>query len=429
MLRSFSFFDTRAVLSIGFLGSFRCNVCNFSTNFGIEWLENWLLHDPRATMFAARHGGTIGRERALRLVRAYENPTSVEILSDLLLNDEWSYIRAVAFDYLSEIKDDRVFSLFVKATQDKSWEFRKSAIKFLSSFGSKAIDPIRELLRSEDKDVSYTAKDALKKLGCSDDELLLSLKTNLRESDSDLSNLWRGVPHSVESFRQAAEKFEADLGLQLKQDELRDGWKIQREIRIPKNFHKVIKEITFWYNSEDRALYTIQHIPETVIDVPTLIETWEDPIIALRCSQFEGGLQNDQEALRNLAKSAEEKDLSFDISAHHMKSYPILRILLGFRRSIWPKPFYFEATPDITFGDVQGFINGLIQKGRYRLIFMYQLEVDKYASVDVILDFSKEQFKSLKSCISDVTMYHNSLPLEIRDHKQAVKEFISKMPL
>lgn len=44
---------------------FRCNLCSFSTNFGVEWVSNH-LKKGRYRVFGPLEGGSAGRDKALK---------------------------------------------------------------------------------------------------------------------------------------------------------------------------------------------------------------------------------------------------------------------------------------------------------------------------------------------------------------------------
>lgn len=94
-----------------FVRQYHCNVCSLSSNLGIKWIQSAL-----ASARPIRHGGTLGRDRALRLLRVLENQKSVDILTEAL-DDEYDLIRAFAEDFL---KDQGIYRTGALDTQGET---------------------------------------------------------------------------------------------------------------------------------------------------------------------------------------------------------------------------------------------------------------------------------------------------------------------
>ncbi len=162
------------------------------------------------------------REYALGSLAELEDARSIDLITEVLLNDEDEYVRMSAVDLLGyigseaagslrealqdenvEVRESAVEALGViraleGALSDEVKDVRMSAVEVLGDIGSEvSIDSLRKVLQDEDVEVRKSAMGALGAIG--GDEAVLALEgTLLLEEDEDLWQFATEVLSSLE---------------------------------------------------------------------------------------------------------------------------------------------------------------------------------------------------------------------------------------
>ncbi len=163
------------------------------------------------------------REYALGSLAELEDARSIDLITEVLLNDEDEYVRMSAVDLLGYIGSEVAIGSLSEALQDENVEVRESAVEalgviralegalsdevkdvrmsaveVLGDIGSEvSIDSLRKVLQDEDVEVRKSAMGALGAIG--GDEAVLALEgTLLLEEDEDLWQFATEVLSSLE---------------------------------------------------------------------------------------------------------------------------------------------------------------------------------------------------------------------------------------
>ncbi len=129
------------------------------------------------------------RKYALDSFKELEDESSIDLLTEVLINDEDKDVRMSAADALGDIGEDtdiRAIRALEGALSDEDVDIRMSAVYALGSIGSEiAIDSLREALQDEDVDIRMGAVGALGIIG-GDRAVRALLEDALLDEDEDL---------------------------------------------------------------------------------------------------------------------------------------------------------------------------------------------------------------------------------------------------
>ena len=103
------------------------------------------------------------RKEAVYSLGELEDVKSIELLSEVLLNDRDKDVRVAAADILGDIGGETAIDSLINALQDEDKEVRERVMEALGAIGNvRAIQALEGIMSDEEEEVNETAAEELK---------------------------------------------------------------------------------------------------------------------------------------------------------------------------------------------------------------------------------------------------------------------------